>query len=160
MAIPADSVLRAKISDVIETNAPKAVVFSYWVLGFDQTTWPGLLRSALDLGPTGTKRVHGYVVTRRESTGVEKGINCVRRNYTYLIYGFHYYYSGPEADNSEKLMTAEVDLISTAFDLRQSLDPDIARIPTPISWTFGMGSVGGELLHIITGTLVLQPCDT
>src|SRR5262245_7638749 len=156
--MPSDSSLRIKIADVIETaTLNKAVVFSYWVLGQDQTRWPGLLRSPNDLNSDGTKRVHGYVITRRESTGTRVGNGCVQHTYSYLIQGFHYYYSGPESDNSEKLLTAEIDAITDKFDHRELLDADFGRVE-PVQWTFDLKSVGGELLHIVAGNLILPPC--
>lgn len=159
MPLPSDSILRIKISDAIELVAPKAVIFSYWVLGHEQAQWPGLLRSPADLDAEGKGRVHGYVIRRRDSAGTVPGMDRVKRTYTYEILGLHYYYSGPEADNSEKLISAEIDSISDKFDRRKLLDPDLGRVE-PITWRLLLPSIGGELLHLSIGTLVLEPCVT
>ena len=155
MPIPSDATIRSKIADVIETaTTNKAVVFSYWVLGYEQLRWPGFLRSANDQG-----RVHGYVIRRRESLGEVRGPNRVKRTYTYEILGLHYYYSGPEADNSEKLLSAEIDLLSDAFDKPGLLAAELARVE-PVTWRMQLPSFGGELIHLVIGTLILQPCET
>jgi hypothetical protein len=159
MPIPTDATIRSKIADVIEVNAPKAIVFSYWVLGFDQLQWPGLLRSPNDLDGT-TKRVHGYVIRRIESVGEIRGPSRVKRTYTYEILGLHYYFSGPEggAGNSEKLVSAEVDLLSDKFDKPGLLVAELARVE-PVRWRLLLPNFGGELVHLMLGTLVLQPCE-
>jgi hypothetical protein len=53
---------KAAIKTVIETCAPKAAVFDWWVLGDDYKKWPSLLRSSSDLGSNNKPRTHGYVV--------------------------------------------------------------------------------------------------
>ena len=156
MAIPSDEDIRTKIAAAVQLVAPKAIVFPYWVIGFDETKWPGLLRSSEDEG-----RVHGYVLGRRRSTGARRTVDCVRRNYNYLLLGLHYYKSGTVANNSEKLVSAEADAISDKFDKASLLDPALGQInQNPIEWEFFLRSPAGELLHILRAAVVVPPCYT
>ena len=158
MPSPADATIRASIAAALAVGAPNAVVYSWWVLGADENEWPGLLRSSNDLDTNGRKRVHGYVITRRESTGEFQGNNRVaRRSYQYMIVGFHYYSTGTSASNSEATFTAEIDAITDELDDKSGLDANLQRIQ-PVSWFFDLKPIGGELLHIVRGTLTVEPC--
>ena len=45
-----ESNVRSAIESLIQTAAPNAVVFPWWVLGYQRDVWPGLLRSDADGG--------------------------------------------------------------------------------------------------------------
>lgn len=158
MPTPSDATIRAAIASTITGAAATAVVYDWWVLGHEVDEWPGLLRSSSDVDSNGRKRVHGYVITRRESAGEWVGNrNAARRSYTYWILGFHYYSTGTSASNSEATFTAEIDAITDAFDDRTTIDSDLSRIE-PIAWSFDLRPYGGELLHVARGTITVQPC--
>lgn len=151
---------RVAIAAVIEAAAPLAVVFPFWVFGFEaEDKWPGFLRSPDDLNSDGKKRVHGYVVTRRNSAGVDSGLCGVKRRAEYLIFGVHYYLTGDSNSRSEDLFGTEIDAITAALDDRLALatvHPELAR-REPVSWTFNLKSYGGEMVHIAVGTLAIEP---
>lgn len=158
MPTPSDATIRDAIGDVIAAAAPLAVVYRWWVLGADEGQWPGYLRSTSDTDSSGRKRVHGYVITRRQSTAEEVGNrNVARRTHTYWILGFHYYSTGTQASNSEDTFSAEIDAISDELDDKAGLVSALSR-REPVSWDFDLKSVGGELLHIARGIITVQPC--
>lgn len=158
MPTPADATIRAAIASAIETAAPLARVYSWWVLGADENQWLGYMRSPSDTDSNNRARVHGYLVTRRGSTAEYQGNRqLARRTHTYFIYGFHYYSTGTEDSNSEATFTAEIDAICDALDDKASLDTSLSR-SQPIAWEFDLKPVGGELVHIARGTLTVQPC--
>jgi hypothetical protein len=158
MPTPDDDTLRTKIAAAIQLCAPKAVVFPDWVLGHDPNTWPGMLRSSGDLDAEGRPRVHGYLIFRRDISGVRVNGSCVKNKYIYQIQGFHYY-SGVLPNTSGKLLSAEIDLIVDKFNKRNLLDPDLGNVD-PVAIRILMKSIGGELLHIIDGSLGLEPCKS
>ena len=159
MPTPSDATIRAAIADEIETAAPLARVYSWWVLGADEAQWLGYMRSPSDVDSNNRARVHGYLITRRSSNAEYQGNKqLARRTHTYFIYGFHYYSTGTESSNSEATFTAEIDAICDALDDKATLASSLAR-SQPISWEFDLKSVGGELVHIARGTFTVQPCS-
>lgn len=158
MPTPSDSTIRDALGDAIATAAPLAVVYRWWVLGQDDSQWPGLLRSSLDTDADGRKRVHGYVITRRGSTGEYVGNKtAARRTHTYWILGFHYYSTGTQSSNSEDTFSAEIDAIMDSLDDKASAVSALSRME-PVAWDFDLKSFGGELIHIARGVLTVTPC--
>jgi hypothetical protein len=153
MPIPTDAQIREQIAAAIQIAAPKAIVFPFWVIGFNETDWPGAL-----ISPNDEKRVHGYVIGRRETDGFKRGNGCVRRTYGYFILGMHYYSGGPVTNNSEKLFSAEVDAITDKFDKPELLNSILARVQ-PLKLECFMRTLGQQV-HISRGTLFLSPCDS
>lgn len=154
---PTDAEIRTALAGAITTAAPLAKVFPWWALGAEEQNWPGYLRSDSDTDSAGKKRVHGYVITRSQSTGEDLGTRCVRRSFQYTIFGFHYYATGTTETGSETAFAAEIDAITDALDNRTTLDAALARIQ-PITWAFDLKSYGGELLHIGRGLVTVQAC--
>ena len=147
-----ESDVRSAIESLIQTAAPNAVVFPWWVLGYQRDVWPGLLRSDADGG-----KVHGYVITRSMSDGTETGMRCVRRYWSYEIWGFHYYATGNKTSNTDLTFNAEFDAITTAFDDVSTLAASLQRRQPP-KWNVDLGVYGGELLHFAVGTITIEAC--
>src|SRR5262245_26812712 len=159
-SMDSDDTIRLKIKAVLQSAAPLAVVFPWWVLkdGFDQ--WPGILRAdSTDLDPaTGKKRIHAYVIKREDSQGEWVAAKREKRRYFYQIFAFHYFSLGSETDNSEKLFIAEIDSITALFAVPENLDHSLKRVE-PIRWQTRVNTGQfGETLHIGIGSLELQPC--
>jgi hypothetical protein len=152
MAVPPDSEIKAKIKAVIGPLAPLAVVFDYWVLGYDPTLWPGALLSTAD-----SNRTHGYTMRRTISVGTRVSTGCVRYRDTYEIIALHYYNGdtgGTAANSSEKKFINELDAIKDAFANRKTLDPIFADVD-PMEWRTTMPPFGGQLLHQGRGVLIV-----
>ena len=139
---------------LILTAAPKAVVFTRWMLGGmeDADSWPGELVSEDDGG-----KVHGYVITRRRTRPTPKGNNKARL-FEYWIFGMHYLLPGTDLVNSElKLFSPELDLISNAFDLAGTDDLG-ARVIDSVDFSIDSDRFADEILHTNLGVLNLEPC--
>ena len=163
MASPADTSIRAALKSVIETAAPLAVVFDWWVLGANEDQWPGYLRSSSDLDANGQKRVHGYVITRigadpNEGRATRRNSASVRRMFQYSILALRYYdSSSTSASNSDVTFNAELDAISDALDDLTSVSATLSRAE-PIAWAVNLKPYGGELLHIARGVISVPSC--
>jgi hypothetical protein len=147
-----DAQVRTAIETVIQTAAPLAVVYPWWVLGAKQDIWPGLVRSASD-----GNRAHGYVFTRSRDEGIEKAMRCVDHLWTYDLMGFHYYSTGTKAANTDLTFNAELDAIAAAFDDVASLPAALKR-RQPLQWNVDLNVYGGELLHFAVGSLTIEAC--
>src|SRR5262245_44509336 len=112
--------MRASLEEEIKAAAELAVVFPWWALGGDERKWPGKLVS-----PADGDRVHGYVITRRQTSAVRENPHCVRRFFTYHIRGLHWYETGDRTANSDLLYNAELDAICARFANRVNLPPPI-----------------------------------
>lgn len=147
-----DAQVRTAIAGVIQTAASSAVVYPWWVLGVKQDMWPGILRSSSD-----SNRVHAYVFTRSDNTGIEKGMRCVERIWTYDIWGFHYYLTGTSSSNSDLTFNAELNAICDAFDDVSTIADALKRRQPP-RFTIDLNVYGGELLHFAVGQLTIEAC--
>lgn len=153
MALPSDDDIRAAIKAVIVGAAPIAVVAGRWILKFEQAQWPGLLKSTADNG-----RTHGYVITRiRNGPGNVVGIGRRKRFWRYSIMGIHYYDTGTDAANSEKLFKAEIDAITAAFDAGPVAGTRQVQEEL-IDWQEDLKPYGTEFCHVAMATLVVEPC--
>lgn len=156
MATDAD--IRTALTAVLTTAAPLAVVYPWWCLGADQDKWPGILRSTLDLDANGAKRTHGYVLTRKDSTGEDVAMRGTRRTSRYTIAALHYYTTGTTAANSDLTFHAEIDAITAALDDKTTLDALLQR-RKPITWALDLKTLGGELVHIGMGSVEIELTD-
>lgn len=147
-----DAQVRAQIASVISAAASSAVVFPWWVLGVKQDMWPGMLRSSSD-----SNRVHAYVFTRSADQATEESMRCVRHDWIYDLWAFHYYSTGTSASNSDFTFNAELDAISAAFDDVSSLHAALKR-RQPITWRVDLQVYGGELMHFAVGQLRIEAC--
>lgn len=147
-----DAQVRTAIEAVIVAAAPLAVVYPWWVLGADSAIWAGVLKSSSD-----GNRVHGYVLTRSRNVGVERGLRCVERTWSYDVWGFHHYSTGNRTANSDLDFNAELDAIALAFDDVASLPAQLKR-RDPLEWQVDLNVYGGELLHFAVGQLTLEAC--
>ena len=144
--------VRASIKDVIQAAAPNAVIYPWWILGHKENHWPGLLRSSAD-----DNKVHGYVITRSSNEGTETGSRCVRRYWSYELWGFHYYETGNSTSNTDLTFNAEIDAITDSFDQITELALPLQRRQVP-KWIIDLGLYGGELLHFAVGSLTIEAC--
>src|SRR5262245_9465514 len=148
--------IRDAIKTVLAAAAPNAVIFPWWVLGHDPNQWPGVLKPSS--GPD-AKMVHGYIVTRVNSEGIRRNSQCVRRIFTYAIWGFRYYdATSTNASSSDVVFNAELDAISQAFVIASSLPLELRRVREDGEPQFklDLAVLGGELLHYATGRLVVE----
>src|SRR5262245_51630521 len=113
MAVYTEAQIRAAIRTVLAAQAPNAVIFPWWVLGYDPNTWPGVLKPSS--GPDANK-VHGYVFTRTNTEGERRNSQCVRRQFSYDIWGFYFYDElSTNSTSSDVRFNAEIDAINDAF---------------------------------------------
>ncbi len=149
-----ESQIRAAIRQKIADNAPNAVIFPWWALGHDQNMWPGILKPSS--GPDANK-VHGYVFTRTQTEGGRKNAQCVRREFTYDVWGFYFYdETSTNTTSSDTRFNAEVDAICDAFINAANLPPELQRVKNEPKFQLSLGIFGGELLHYATGQLVIE----
>jgi hypothetical protein len=143
----------------IQSVAPLAVVYPWWVLPEDPIAWPGVLRAdSNDLDAAGKKRIHAYVIKRDDTDGERVDSSRVRRRYFYTILGFHYFFIGSQTNNSEKLFTAEIDAITAYFDNRTTLPAALGGVEVFRCRTRVNNKTFGEQLHLGFGSLELRPC--
>lgn len=147
-----DAQVRTAIEGVIQTAAPLAVVYPWWVLGTKPDMWPGSLRASAD-----GNRVHAYVFTRSRDEGVEKAMRCVDRLWTYDLWAFHYYSTGTKTANSDLTFNAELNAVAAAFDDVATLTAALKR-RQPLQWNIDLNVYGGELLHFAVGSLTIEAC--
>jgi len=146
--------IRAAIRTVIVAQAPNAVVFPWWVLGHDPNQWPGVLKPSS--GPDANK-VHGYVFTRTQTEGERKNAECVRRDFTYDVWGFYFYdETSTNTDSSDVRFNAELDAIANAFTVAATLPLELRRVQEEPQFRLDLAVFGGELLHYATGRLVVE----
>lgn len=150
---PNDKQIRTSIAALIQVAVPLSIVFPRWILGYDPAEWPALLRS-----PSDGNRAHGWIVTQRNDDGTVKGQRCIDRDYTYAVWGFHYYDTGNDALNSEDLFSAEREAVVATLD--KDLAPLLPQLSvrTPVSFQYDLFPFGGELMHVAQGRLVVRPC--
>lgn len=148
--MPSDHEIRTAIAGVVETAAPNAIVFSWWVLGFDVGQWAGLLASADD-----SNRSHGWVITRKAILREEGPNGVTDRTATYAVWGFHYYTTGNETANTEDVFQAEVDAVADALVANAVTGVRLEPVQFP---TIDLGKFGEELLHFARGELVVKWC--
>jgi hypothetical protein len=158
MALPSDDDVRIAIKARIVLKAPLAVVKHRWELKFDPTQWPGLLRSPADQG-----RTHGYVITRVNNRGRRQGVGRVARFWTYRIMALHYYDTGTDSVNSEKLFKAELDAIVANFDANGNISNETGILAMLLEDQLlefnedGSKQFGSDCLFAL-GTLIVEPC--
>ena len=150
---PNDSQIRESLRALIQAAAPLALVFPRWELGYNPVEWPGLIRSSNDAG-----RAHGWVITRRRNNGKKDHKRCVKRDWAYAVWGFHYYLTGDDALNSEDLFSAECDAVAETLDKDlETAQPEL-QIIEPVDCQFDLYGFGGEMLHVAQGVLIVRPC--
>lgn len=148
--------MREAIEAEIIAAAPLAVVWPFWALGGDERLWPGKLVSVAD-----ENRVHGYVITRRETRAERAQPNCVRRFFTYQIRGLRWYdEKGTRTANSDLVYNAELDAICARFANKSTLPQAIRRIAenSELNFTVDLNLYGGELLHRAVGQITIEQC--
>jgi hypothetical protein len=150
MATFTEAQIRAALETIIKAAAPNAVVYPWWVLGHDQNMWPGLLRPSS--GPDANK-VHGYVITRTQTDGKRENQQCVERQFSYTVWGFHFYETGDRTANSDLAFNAELDAIADSFIVVSSLPPELRWIDSEPSFRVDLDVFGAQLLHYAVGQL-------
>ena len=147
--------MRLAIEAEIIAAAPLARVYPWWALGEDESEWPGMLVS-----PADGDRVHGYVITRRQTSAERENPGCVRRFFTYQIRGLRFYETGTRTANSDLTYNAELDAICARFANRNTLPKAINRIAedSELDFTVDLKIFGGQLLHRSIGEITIEQC--
>src|SRR5262252_1195894 len=140
-----ESQIRTAIETVINANTTNAVVFPWWVLGDNPDLWPAILKSAGD-----GDKVHGYVITRQETAGDRKNAQCVTRNFSYAIWGFHWYDTGTRTSNTDLTFNGELDAICNALVIAASRPAELQLISEELDFRVDLDVFGGQLLHYAT----------
>ena len=96
-----DEQIRKAIGDIIRATVdPQALVYDYWVLGYETTQWLGFVRK-----PDG--RAHGYLITRRQVQQISDGASTDEL-WSYAIIGMFSYYT-EDGQRSEDVFSVEID---------------------------------------------------
>src|SRR5215510_10256676 len=158
MATFTEAQIRAALRTVIANAAPNAVIFPWWVLGHDPNQWPGVLKPSS--GPD-VNKVHGYVFTRTLTEAERRNSQCVRRVFTYDIWGFYFYdETSNNSSSSDVRFNAELDAINDSFIAPATLSPELQRVMQEPQFSVDLEVFGGELLHFARGQLIVQQIGT
>jgi hypothetical protein len=100
---------KALAAVVTATVDPEAVVFDYWVLGYEAQQWLGLVRKAGGLA-------HGYIITRRLAGQISDGA-ATDEVWNYTLIGIHSYFHSSDVtgERSEDIFSKEIDQLILAF---------------------------------------------
>lgn len=153
---------KAAIKTVIETCAPLATVFDWWVLGDDHKKWPALLESHADLYASGKPRTHGYVIEFAEA---EKSFNSRRgggdtQEWWFKIIGLHYHHIAP-VEHSSKLFLTEVFKIADVFKREPAAVmplPGALNLTQSFEFIHRVMPFGNEMRHAMEAKLLVRPC--
>jgi hypothetical protein len=148
--------IREAIREVLAAAAPKAKIFPWWALGHDPSEWPGILKP--ETGDDSGK-VHGYVFTRINTEGNRTNSERVRREFNYVIWGFHYYdETSRNETSSDSRFNAELDAFCNAFEIATNLPESLRRVQVEPEFNLDLDVFGGETLHFARGRLVVEQC--
>ena len=154
MAAYTDLQIRTAILGVLAAAAPNAIIFPWWALAHDPDTWPAILKPST--GPDAGK-THGYILTRMNSEGTRRNSECVKRLFSYAIWGFYFYdETSNNTTSSDVRFNAELDTITNAFIIAASLPAELRKVQEEPQFKVDLASLGGELLHYATGQLVVE----
>ena len=153
---------KAAIKEVLETCAPLAIVFDWWVFGEDHKKWPSLLKSASDLDASSRERTHGYVIEFEEATRpTEQRLGgSDSQHWSFRVIGLHYHLVEATA-HSSKLFLTELMKISAVF----RRDPAaVMALPEPLKLVDKYEFIhrampfGAEMCHAMEAHISLRPC--
>lgn len=104
-----DIEIRKALAATVTANVdPNALVFDYWVLGYEASQWLGLVRK-------NDGRAHGYIITRRQAGQISDGAST-DEIWNYTVVGiFSYFHSGEAQERSEDTFSMEIDKLILAF---------------------------------------------
>lgn len=104
-----DVQIRKAIAGIVTANVdPLALVFDYWVLGYEAAQWLGIVRKA-------DGRAHGYIVTRRQAGQISEGA-ATDELWNYTVVGIYsYFHSNDDQERSEDIFSKEIDKLILAF---------------------------------------------
>ena len=102
-----DIQIRAALKSVIQAQvSPDALVYDFWVLGYEAQDWLGIVRKS-------NGRAHGYIITRREAGQLSDGA-ATDESWRYTIIGLYSYFHS-NTERSEDQFSVEQDKILMAL---------------------------------------------